>query len=135
MTTIKILVIEDNNNLREDLAEILTETGFEVMTAENGLIGLQLIGAFQPDLVISDLMMPELDGCGVARALRANPVTASIPLILMSAHTVLIGKLRVELEGPNEYLNKPFTFDELSEAIAHSLDHKSEVSHRVYAST
>ncbi|MBD2537698.1 response regulator, partial [Coleofasciculus sp. FACHB-SPT36] len=75
----KILVIEDEISIRENILELLEAEGFDAIAAENGQIGLQLAQAEIPDLILSDALMPELDGYGVLKALRSNPVTATIP--------------------------------------------------------
>ena len=83
MTT--ILLIEDNDVIRENTAEILTLTGYVVHTAENGKIGVECALAHRPDLVICDIMMPVLDGYGVLHIFNTNPVLAGVPFIFLSA--------------------------------------------------
>lgn len=81
----KILVIEDNLEVRENLAEILELSGYAVATAENGKIGVQAARAEKPDLILCDVMMPELDGFGVLRILDQNPQTADVPFVFLTA--------------------------------------------------
>jgi CheY-like chemotaxis protein len=76
----KILVIEDNNCIRETLLEILESRGFEAVGARNGQVGIQLAVAQIPDVILSDVMMPELNGFEVFAAVRSHPATASIRL-------------------------------------------------------
>jgi CheY-like chemotaxis protein len=75
----RILLIEDNNEIRENTAEILELDGYEVITAENGKIGVELASNSKPDLIICDIMMPVLDGYSVLHLLSKNPETESRP--------------------------------------------------------
>ena len=81
----KILIIEDNLEVRENTAEILELADFEVITAENGKIGVALAKEHLPDIILCDIMMPELDGYGVLHILSKNEATASIPFIFLTA--------------------------------------------------
>jgi DNA-binding response OmpR family regulator len=115
MTT--ILAIEDERDVRENLQEILELEGFDVLTAENGKIGLQIAIDRQPDLIICDVMMPELDGYGVIAALRQNPLATEIPFIFLSAKSTDEDRAKgIEL-GANDYLTKPFTPKDICKAI------------------
>jgi CheY-like chemotaxis protein len=115
MTT--ILVIEDEPDVRENLQEILELEDFNVLTAENGRIGLQLAIEQQPNLIICDVMMPELDGYGVITSLRQNPVTAGTPFIFLSAKATDEDRQKGLQLGANEYLTKPFTPKDICIAI------------------
>src|SRR4029077_10011243 len=81
----KILVIEDNEGVREEIVEILRFEGYDVRDAENGRLGLQLVKQWPPDLVICDLMMPELDGYATLEAMRADPASAATPFLCLTA--------------------------------------------------
>jgi CheY-like chemotaxis protein len=81
----KILVIEDEPDMRRNLTTILRLEKFLPLPAENGSIGLELAKKERPDLILCDVMMPELDGYGVIAALRANADTAAIPFIFLTA--------------------------------------------------
>lgn len=81
----KILVIEDETNVRQNLLELLRCENFDVIAAENGYIGVQLANEEIPDLIICDVMMPELDGHGVLKILRQQLTTATIPFIFLTA--------------------------------------------------
>ncbi|MBD3662033.1 MAG: response regulator, partial [Arenibacter algicola] len=81
----RILLIEDNKDVRENTADILELANYEVATAENGKIGVELAEKFRPDVIICDIMMPELDGYGVLEILGKNSTTASIPFIFLTA--------------------------------------------------
>jgi class 3 adenylate cyclase/CheY-like chemotaxis protein len=113
----KILVIEDETHLREDISSILELENFEVVAAENGKIGLERAREHKPDLILSDVMMPELDGFAVLEQLRQDPTTYMIPLIFLTAKTDRTSMRRGMGIGADDYLTKPFTSVELIEAI------------------
>lgn len=113
-----ILVIEDELLVRENLQEILELEDFDVLTAENGKIGVQIAIDKQPDLVICDVMMPELDGYGVISSLRKNPMTMQTPFIFLSANSTQADRQKGLDLGANDYLTKPFTPKEICHAIA-----------------
>lgn len=120
-----ILVIEDEQTVRENILELLDAEGFEAMGAENGRIGLELAQQQLPDLILCDIRMPELDGYGVLTALRAKPITATIPLIFLSAKAAK-ADLSAGMElGANAYITKPFTLGELLETIEQILQPRS----------
>jgi signal transduction histidine kinase len=121
MTT-KILVIEDAHALRKDIMEMLGFEGYDVRGAENGLVGVEAAGEFRPDLIICDIMMPELDGYGVLAALQKDTINATIPFIFLTARTDK-GDVRAGMElGANDYLTKPFTATELIKAVQTQLN-------------
>lgn len=112
-----ILLIEDNLDVRENTAEILELADYKVLTAENGKIGIELAKKNAPDLVICDIMMPELDGYGVIHVLSKNPETAAIPFIFLTAKTEK-GDIRKGMNlGADDYLTKPFDDVELLDAV------------------
>ena len=115
MTT--ILVIEDEHDVRENLQEILEMEDFDVLTAENGKIGLQMAIEHQPNLIICDVMMPELDGYGVITSLRQNPITIKTPFIFLSAKATDEDRDKGRKLGANNYLTKPFTPRDICKAI------------------
>ena len=114
---IKILIIEDNEDVRENTADILKLSGYEVSTAENGEIGLEMIRSATPDMVVCDIMMPVLDGYGVLKALNESSFTASIPFIFLTAMSEKIEMRKGMNLGADDYLTKPFTELELLDAI------------------
>lgn len=124
----KILVIEDMPSLREEILETLECLEFEPIGAENGRIGVQLAQLHAPDLIICDIMMPELDGYGVFKSLRENPETASIPFIFLSAKADKTDIRQGMNLGADDYLTKPFTIAELSEAISARLNKQSAIT-------
>jgi anti-anti-sigma factor len=120
MTT--ILAIEDEAEIRENIQEILELEGFDVLTAENGRIGVQLAQQHHPDLIICDVMMPELDGYDVLVTLRQDPNTLKIPFIFLSAKATKADFRKGMSLGADDYLTKPFTPGELREAISTRLE-------------
>jgi CheY-like chemotaxis protein/anti-sigma regulatory factor (Ser/Thr protein kinase) len=116
-----ILIIEDDQSIRESLLDTLELADFDVLVAEHGLKGVNLAEVHLPDLIISDVMMPELDGYGVLERLRQNPVTATIPFIFLTAKTDKLDVRHGMNLGADDYLTKPFTQKELMSAIASRL--------------
>lgn len=113
----KILLIEDNLEMRENTAEILELSGFQVETAENGKVGVGIAKTSNPDLIICDIMMPELDGYGVLYLLGKDPETASIPFIFLSAKSDKSDVRKGMGLGADDYLTKPFQESDLINAI------------------
>lgn len=114
----KILVIEDEEFVRENIIELLDAEGLDVIAAENGRIGLDLAKQQQPDLILCDVMMPELDGYGVLTALRQSSFLARIPFIFLTAKASKTDFRQGMELGADDYLTKPFTRAELLGAIA-----------------
>jgi CRP-like cAMP-binding protein/CheY-like chemotaxis protein len=113
----KILLIEDNPEMRENTAEILELANYKVFTAENGKEGVRLAQSEKPDLIICDIMMPELDGYGVLHMLSKNPETASIPFIFLTAKAEKSDHRKGMTMGADDYLTKPFDDMELLGAV------------------
>lgn len=112
-----ILVIDDNTDIRENTAEILTLAGYQTFTAENGKRGVEVAAREKPDLIVCDIMMPELDGYGVLHLLKNRPETEQIPFIFLTAKTER-GDFRKGMEmGADDYITKPFDDIELLKAI------------------
>lgn len=113
----KIVLIEDNSQVRENTAEILELANFEVFTAANGKLGVELINKEKPDLIICDIMMPELDGYGVLHIISKNTETAKIPLIFLTAKAEREDLRKGMNMGADDYLTKPFDESELLDAV------------------
>jgi CRP-like cAMP-binding protein/CheY-like chemotaxis protein len=129
-----ILVIEDNEEVRENLEEILELAGYEVNQAANGKLGVQQAIASPPDLIICDIMMPELDGFGVLNILSKRPATADIPFIFLTAKSEKTDFRRGMDLGADDYLTKPFYKDELLKVVETRLK-KSERLKKNYQNT
>ncbi|MBW3129630.1 response regulator [Hymenobacter profundi] len=117
-----ILLIEDNEALRENTAEILELAGYAVVTAENGKVGVEQALATKPDLVICDIMMPVLDGYGVLHIFNQNPQLSGVPFIFLTAKTERTDLRRGMELGADDYLTKPFDETELLSAITSRLN-------------
>jgi two-component system, sensor histidine kinase and response regulator len=133
----KILVIEDEQFIRENIVEILEASDFDVYSAPNGKEGVTLALERLPDLILCDVMMPELDGHGVLETLRKNPATATTPFIFLTARANS-SDLRAGMNlGADDYLTKPFRVPELLSAVtarlAKSANLQEQTSQRMTA--
>lgn len=129
-----VLVIDDNPDIRENTAEILDLAGYKIFTAENGKRGVDLVLKEKPDVIICDIMMPELDGYGVLHLLRKNPETSNIPFIFLTAKTER-REFRKGMEmGADDYITKPFEDIELLNAIEVRLKKVEILDHKYAAS-
>lgn len=117
----RILVIEDEPSVRSNILDLLDAEGFDVVSAENGLLGTLWALENLPDLIICDVMMPEVDGYDVVEKLRQDPVAAKIPLIFLTALSDRASIRQGMNLGADDYITKPFTRSELLEAIASRL--------------
>lgn len=131
-----ILIVEDNQALREGLREILAVEGYHVLCASNGKEALQEMSMFNPDLILSDIAMPEMDGFEFLRAVRSRPDWVTIPFLIITARgekdDVLVGKSL----GAEDYLVKPLTRQELLTAVNARLSRAQEIKlaqlHKAY---
>jgi DNA-binding response OmpR family regulator len=112
-----ILLIESDSLLRSNCFELLERENFNIISAENELLGLRLAKEFQPDLIICDINTPHLDGYGVLKDLSANFATAKIPCIFFKSETDPDSYDYAQPLGTNDYLTKPIQSDKLLEAI------------------
>ena len=113
----KVLLIEDDTVLRENTAELLELSDYEVHTAANGQIGLKMAMAKRPDIIVCDIMMPILDGYGVLEGLAKHNETKFIPFIFLSAKTERQDVRKGMDLGADDYITKPFSEDEIVSAI------------------
>ncbi len=112
-----MLIIEDNEEVRENLAEILDLYGYETTMAPDGLEGVKAAIQYLPDMILCDVMMPELDGFGVLNLLAKNERTAGIPFIFITAKTETEDIRRGMNLGADDYITKPFYKDELLQVV------------------
>jgi EAL domain-containing protein (putative c-di-GMP-specific phosphodiesterase class I)/CheY-like chemotaxis protein len=131
----KILVIEDEESVRENLIDLLEAENFEVVAAANGKIGLDMAVSEYPDLILCDMMMPELDGYGVLKALRQDPLTSTIPFIFLTANAAKSDFRQGMNMGADDYLTKPFTRTELLNAILNKLEKYSNLKKNFLTTT
>ena len=112
-----VLVIDDNLDIRENTAEILELAGYKTFTAENGKKGVEVALKEKPDVIVCDIMMPELDGYGVLHLLRKNVETEKIPFLFLTAKTERSDFRKGMEMGADDYITKPFEDIELLNAI------------------
>lgn len=113
VTPAKILVVEDEPALRTLLRALLEQSGYRVVTAEDGQAGLDAVNQELPDLVLCDVMMPRMDGYELCRRLKANYATSHVPIILLTARTESEDKFQGLHHGANDYVTKPYEQREL----------------------
>jgi diguanylate cyclase (GGDEF)-like protein len=109
----RILIIEDDASIRQVLKYQLEAEGYEVVMAGGGAAGLELVQKDPPDLVITDLMMPEMDGHQVCRFIKSHFRTSHVPVIMLTAKSDLSSKVRALDFGANDFLSKPYERDEM----------------------
>lgn len=109
----KVLVVEDEMQLRENIVELFQSRNYEVFGAENGFEGYEIAHKQLPDLIVSDVIMPEEDGFGLLSRLRKNPATELIPVIFLTAKNMLEAKIEGLELGADDYIVKPFSAAEL----------------------
>lgn len=117
-----ILIIEDNLEIRENTAEILELSGYRVITTDNGSGGVQIAANTLPDIILCDIMIPQLDGYEVFQRLKELPATAHIPFVYITAKTEKRDINKAMDLGANGYLCKPFDVEELISTIRKNLD-------------
>lgn len=113
---IKVLIIDDEINLRETIAEMLSYTGYHVCLAKDGIDGLKKVEEFLPQIIICDVMMPELDGYGFMEQHKKSE-HAKIPVLLLTAKVEQKDEEYGLSLGVKAYIRKPFTFKDLQEKI------------------
>jgi|SRR5919199_1320788 CheY-like chemotaxis protein len=113
-----ILVIENEGIIRLNILKLLDRNGFNAIGAEDGKIGLELARELVPDLILCNIIMPKLNGYEVLRELNNDPITATIPFIFITAQATPAEVILGQQQGADYYLNKPFTPNELLQAIA-----------------
>ena len=116
-TTMKVLVVDDSNTIRRSAEIFLKQGGHEVLLAEDGFDALAKINDYQPDLVFCDILMPRLDGYQTCAIIKRNPRFAAIPVVMLSSKDGVFDKARGRMVGSEEYLTKPFTKDQLLQAV------------------
>jgi two-component system alkaline phosphatase synthesis response regulator PhoP len=109
----KILVVEDDPDQLEVIRSNLKNAGFAIGTASNGVDALKKARSVSPDLIVLDVMMPELDGFAVCETLRENPATASVPIVMLTGLCSHISRLVAFESGATDYIIKPFNPEQL----------------------
>ncbi len=114
---LKVLVVDDSNTIRRSAEIFLKQGGHEVLLAEDGFDALAKINDYQPDLVFCDILMPRLDGYQTCAIIKRNVRFADIPVVMLSSKDGVFDKARGRMVGSQEYLTKPFTKDQLLQAV------------------
>ena len=112
-----ILIVEDHPDIRDNLIELLELSDYKVSSACNGADGLELATAILPDIILCDIMMPVMNGYDLLRKLRADPATAAIPFVYVTAKAEIKEAEAAMQMGAHAYIRKPFTTEELLSTI------------------
>ena len=115
---IKILVIDDSNTIRRSAEIFLKQGGHDVLLAEDGFDALSKVNDHDPDLIFCDILMPRLDGYQTCAIIKRNARFAKVPVIMLSSKDGLFDKARGRMVGSEDYLTKPFTKDQLLQAVS-----------------
>ncbi|MBA4256032.1 MAG: two-component system response regulator [Polaromonas sp.] len=116
-TTLKILVVDDSNTIRRSAEIFLKQGGYEVLLADDGFDALAKINDYEPDLVFCDILMPRLDGYQTCAIIKRNARFARTPVVMLSSKDGVFDKARGRMVGSQDYLTKPFTKDQLLQAV------------------
>ncbi len=114
----KVLVIDDSNTIRRSAEIFLKQGGYEVVLAEDGFDALSKVNDHAPDVIFCDILMPRLDGYQTCAIIKRNPRFARTPVIMLSSKDGLFDKARGRMVGSQDYLTKPFTKDQLLQAVS-----------------
>ena len=115
---IKVMIIDDSNTIRRSAEIFLSQSGCQVVLAEDGFDALAKIADLQPDVIFCDILMPRLDGYQTCALIKKNPRFAATPVIMLSSKDGLFDRARGRMVGSDEYLTKPFTKDSLLKTVA-----------------
>lgn len=117
MSSKRVLVIDDSNTIRRSAEIFLKQGGHEVMLAEDGFDALAKVNDANPDLIFCDILMPRLDGYQTCAIIKRNDRFAATPIIMLSSKDGVFDKARGRMVGSQQYLTKPFTKDQLLQAV------------------
>ncbi len=114
---IKVLVIDDSNTIRRSAEIFLKQGGHEVLLADDGFDALAKVNDYQPDVIFCDILMPRLDGYQTCAIIKRNARFSNIPIVMLSSKDGVFDKARGRMVGSQDYLTKPFTKDQLLQAV------------------
>jgi twitching motility two-component system response regulator PilG len=117
-TQCKVLVIDDSNTIRRSAEIFLKQGGHEVLMAEDGFDALSKVFDYQPNLIFCDILMPRLDGYQTCAIIKRNAKFANVPVVMLSSKDGVFDKARGRMVGAQDYLTKPFTKDQLLQAVS-----------------
>ena len=123
----RVLLVEDNEDNLQLVRFLLERAGYAVLTGHNGREGLELARQELPDLILMDLSLPEIDGWAAAQELKADPKTAHIPLMALTAHTLPGDRKRAMESGFDGYISKPIDVSSFGDSISKALQSKKKV--------
>jgi len=112
-----VLVVEDTDSERELICSYLQEGGYEISAAANGAEALKLLESIKPDVIITDLVMPDMSGLELCRNIRKNPLTKAIPMVACTSKNNDLDKLWGMKQGINIYITKPFERNDILNAV------------------
>ncbi|ODA44192.1 Chemotaxis regulator - transmits chemoreceptor signals to flagelllar motor components CheY [Thermodesulfovibrio sp. N1] len=113
----RVLVVDDDKTTRKMLSLILKSKGYDVVTAENGMDGLQKLGLEQINLILTDMNMPYMDGIEFTKQVRANPDFSHIPIVMLTTEADEEEKQRAYKAGVDDYLVKPATAEQIVDSM------------------
>lgn len=116
-TKVRVLVIDDSNTIRRSAEIFLKQGGHEVMLAEDGFDALAKVNDYRPQLIFCDILMPRLDGYQTCAIIKRNEQFATVPVVMLSSKDGVFDKARGRMAGAQDYLTKPFTKDQLLQAV------------------
>jgi len=117
MSTVKVMVIDDSNTIRKSTEAILSQEGYEVLTAADGFEAMSMITDNHPDIIFVDIMMPRLDGYQTCSLIKNNRQFRHTPVVMLSSKDGLFDRARGRIAGSDQHINKPFSRDDLIGAI------------------
>lgn len=123
-----ILVIEDAKDLRDDVIEMLNLEGYDAYGAENGVVGVDMAHRLKPDIIVCDVMMPELDGYGVLDQIRKDADLSATPFIFLTAKSDRVNVRYGMVHGADDYLTKPFQVTELLDSIESQIAKRADLN-------
>jgi len=113
----KVLVIDDSNTIRRSAEIFLKQGGHEVLLAEDGFDALSKVNDHKPHLIFCDILMPRLDGYQTCAIIKRNSTFSNVPVVMLSSKDGVFDKARGRMVGSQDYLTKPFTKDQLLQAV------------------
>ena len=117
----RVLVVDDSNTIRRSAEMFLKQGGHDVMLAEDGFDALSKVNDYQPHLIFCDILMPRIDGYQTCAIIKRSPRFASVPVVMLSSKDGVFDKARGRMVGSQDYLTKPFTKDQLLDAVRQHL--------------
>jgi len=116
-SALKVLVVDDSNTIRRSAEIFLKQGGHEVLLAEDGFDALSKVNDYQPHLIFCDILMPRLDGYQTCAIIKRNTRFSSVPVVMLSSKDGVFDKARGRMAGAQDYLTKPFTKEQLLQAV------------------